>query len=711
MGEVYGPLFPVPVLQQTEEGAKLESRLVTMVDQKHAYTLNFWELFRAGLLDVNQQNGVLSYAEHTTISLKELAHLLKAGLIKGIGKVSAKRIIQRFGVNTVKILDEQPEQLLAIEGIGPKRLALIRKNWRLQKSKAAIHFFLKENHIAPNLANPIFQQFRDKGIEMLKHRPYEVALRLKGFTLEDADKIARKQGYPKDHAPRLQAYLKMKIQQFAAKGCSHVPRKQLLKELEPVLKVNTDLLNSQLSALVEKETVAMKMVEVNDEPRQYIVHPPLKQAEEQLLDQLNKLNDQHPQDQPGLKALDTFLVHFNSSLTNAQQAAIKLSISNKFLMVSGSIASGQHQIINGVIDFLNLKGNQYRIITPTPLEAKNFADVSGRKAVPFSELTAKQASTLKIKRLERRGSKVKLVVICHADQLDTFQLLEIIRTIPESSRVLWFGDHRQLPATSGSHPFTDLFDSGRFKNIYLPPLTEQLRQSSLLEKMHEIRRGVFPKLKTNKDADFFFINKEDTEEINRTILKLVKERLPKRYKLNPLKDIQVVSLMENGIIGSNQLNDLLREQLNPSATEIFWKGKVFRKGDKVIQLQDDYQKGILKGEIGQIKRINKFRDTLSVQFSNRFILYQLHELDDLSLAYALPVNHIQRLSTPCVILPVHTSHYPMLFRQALYSTMSKATRLMIMVGTKNAVWIGVKNDKELLRNSGLIKKFGMTHVP
>ncbi len=630
---------------------------------------------------------------------------LGSGLIKGIGPKYASRIVEKFGVDTLHIIDQSPEKLLDIPGLGAKRIEKIKGCWSEQRSIREVMVFLQTYGVSPAFAQKIFKAYGNQSIAKVKENPFHLARDIFGIGFKTADTIASKMGIAKDSDQRIDAGIEYVLSQLSNDGHVCYPVTDFLKEAEKYLEASSTQIEARLTFLEQSDriTIADLLEERSAHKRSYIWIRPLYIAEMGIVKELRRLKR-------GVcylrlvdtdKALQWVQEHLHIQLASNQKQAVANALTSKLQIITGGPGTGKSTITNAILTITEKLTTKILLAAPTGRAAKRMSEITGKKASTIHSLLEFDFKAGGFKRNRDWPLDCDLIIVDEASMIDTFLMYSLLKALPDHARVIFVGDINQLPSVGPGNVLSDMISS---RSIPVTMLTEIFRQaagSHIITNAHRINQGLFPQLYHGKDSDFFFMDCQENEAVLDTIIKLISQRLPNRYGFNPLYDIQVLSPMKRGIIGTQNLNAILQQALNPQESALFRSGCKFQLGDKVMQMRNDYKKEVFNGDVGYIREIDFVEQQVLVHFDEREIPYDYADLDELVLAYAISVHKFQGSECPCVIMPIHTSHFMLLHRNLLYTGVTRGKKLVVLVGTKKALAIAVKNNEVQKRYTSL----------
>lgn len=623
---------------------------------------------------------------------------LGSGLVKGIGPVYAGRIVAKFGVLTLDVIDQDPEQLQHVEGLGKKRIALIRSCWAEQKSIRSVMIFLQSHGVSPSYAQKIFKTYGDKSIEKVRENPFNLAKDIFGIGFITADKIAKNMNVAHNSPQRIDSGVEFALFELSNEGHVCHPVDEFLEAASKMLEVSALEIEARLQEL--KRGGSIILADLDERP--FIWVQRLYLSEEGIASEIKRL-----QRSPcALRAVDTpkaiawAEADLKMELANNQKLAVSMALTDKVQIITGGPGTGKSTITKTILRITEKLTRKIVLAAPTGRAAKRMTEITGKKASTIHSLLEFDFKVGSFKRNRQNPIDCDLIIVDEASMIDTALMYCLLRAIPSCARVIFVGDINQLPSVGAGNVLKDMISSKTIPVTMLNEIFRQAAGSKIVTNAHRINEGVFPDIRNEARSDFYFIEEEDPEKLLETLLGLVTKRLPGRFKLNPYDDIQVLAPMKRGIIGSENLNISLQKALNKNPP-VFIAGKNFALGDKVMQIRNNYNKEVYNGDIGRVVKINTTDHEILVKFDERIVVYEYSELDEIVLAYSVSIHKYQGSECPCVVIPVHTSHFKMLHRNLLYTGVTRGKRLVVLVGTKKALAIAVKNDEVKKRYTGL----------
>jgi exodeoxyribonuclease V alpha subunit len=645
--------------------------------------------------EYGQQFEVKSFELQAPSDLLGIQKYLESGMIKGIGPVYAERIVKCFGLDTLEIIDKSPDRLLEVQGIGDKRVERIKACWQEQQSIREVMIFLRGHGISPSYAQKIFKNYGEQSIEKVRANPFQLAKEIHGIGFKTADSIAQGLGIPQDAPARIDAGIEHTLWELSNDGHVCYPLKELIPEVEAILQLSGERIEQRIQALVDKQEL------VKDEGRVWV--KPLYLTEIGIARELARLT-QAPCRIRSVqvdKAIEWVQLKLKIELAEEQKIAVGQGVKEKVLIVTGGPGTGKSTITKAILSITEKISDRILLAAPTGRAAKRMSEITGKKASTLHSLLEIDFKTGKFKHNKDNPLVCDLIIVDEASMIDTQLMNHLLKAIPSDARVIFIGDVDQLPSVGPGNVLKDMIQAERVSVIRLKKIFRQAAGSLIVTNAHRINQGEFPDLSYHPKGDFQFIEAENPEEVVSIIVDLVTHRLPKSHRFHRFDDIQVLSPMKRGLIGSENLNTVLQQQLNPSPTPLLRFGRCFHVGDKVMQIRNNYEKEVYNGDVGKIIEIDLAEQTLKVGFEGRIIPYDFIEIDELILAYAVSIHKYQGSECPCVIIPVHTSHFKLLFRNLLYTGLTRGKKRVIFVGTKKALAIAIRNEEVLKRHTGL----------
>lgn len=655
---------------------------------------------------------VKEYRTEAPADLNGVIKYLGSGLIKGIGPVYAEKIVNRFGIETLDIIDLEPERLLEIPGVGEKRVDKIRECWEEQKSVRDVMIFLQAHDVSPVYAQKIFRVYGKKCVQVVSETPYALARDIHGVGFKTADKIAAKIGIEKTSAQRIEAGILYVLSELSNDGHVCFPQDLFIEEAAKILEVDRPLIIESMESLQEDSIIVQEQVH-HGELQPFLWLKPLFIAEKGIAKELLRIMQgaSHLRPVDAKKALKWVQEQLAITLAENQKTAVSLALSEKAQIITGGPGTGKSTITNAILTISSKLTDKILLAAPTGRAAKRMSEITGKKAQTIHSMLEFDFRAGGFKRNGKSPLDCDLLIIDEASMIDTLLMYSLLKAIPDHARVIFVGDIDQLPSVGPGNVLKDMIASRTLPVTQLNEIFRQASGSKIVTNAHRINQGVFPELYNGKESDFFFVDQEDKEALLNQILTLVTQRVPKTYHFDPFSDIQVLAPMKKGVIGTDNLNHILQETLNPSQNHLYKYGRRFAKGDKVMQIRNNYDKKVYNGDVGRIDKIDESDQKVFVKMEEHLITYDFADLDELVLAYAVSVHKYQGSECPCIIMPVHTSHFKLLHRNLLYTGVTRGKKLVILVGTKKALAIAVHNDEVKGRYTGLLASLLEKHNP
>lgn len=647
---------------------------------------------------------VQEYKVEQPATIYGIQKYLGSGMIKGIGKHFAEQIVNKYGLKTLDIIEESPDLLMEeVDGIGPKRLETIKKCWEEQKSIREVMVFLQGYGISPTYAQKVFKTYGEESIEIIKDNPYQLARDIWGIGFKTADQTAQKLGIKQDSEIRIDAGVEYALNELANEGHTCFPVDKFLEKAHELLDVDSKMISDRLEFIQKEERIIIAPLEFEGQMTACIWLQVFHICEQGIGKEIKRLLNGKSELRPvrAENAIAYAEQKLNIQLANNQKLAVANSIAEKVHIITGGPGTGKSTITKVILKILGELTKEILLAAPTGRAAKRMAEITKREAKTIHSLLEFDFSINGFKKNRDNPLECDLIIVDEASMIDTVLMYNLLKSIPDTARVIFVGDIDQLPSVGAGNVLTDLIESEKIPVTKLTEIFRQAAHSKIITNAHKINDGQFPDISNEKTGDFFFIEEEDTEKMCTLIADLVQTRLPKAYKFHPINDIQVLSPMNRGIIGNRNLNQILQKKLNPSYEPLIKAGRTFHDGDKVMQIQNNYDKDVFNGDVGRIEKIDRNEQVVWVKFDQNLIEYDYADLDQLVLAYSCSIHKYQGSECPCVIVPIHTSHFMMLYRNLVYTGITRGKKMVIMVGTKKALWMSVKNDKVTKRFTGL----------
>jgi len=633
-----------------------------------------------------------TWEEVMPATLYGIEKYLGSGLVKGIGPKFAQLIVSRFGLDTIEIIETDIKRLYEVPGIGQKRVEKIAESWEKQKDIKNVMLFLQGYGVSTAYAAKIYRQYGKESIDTVKTNPYKLADDIWGIGFKTADTIASKMGYEKNDLRRLKSGVKYTLNHMAEEGNVYAEEEQLVKSAIELLDADEAPVRQAISEMLQSEDL------IADAEAIYM--PPFYYAEVGTANRLNKLLDCVEGSLFNIiPDISVISKQTGIEYDEVQAEAIREAVSSKVMVLTGGPGTGKTTTTQGIIAALRAMGLRILLAAPTGRAAKRMSEATGMEAKTIHRLLEYNPQD-GYKRNDDNPLEGDALIVDECSMIDLLLMNNLMKAIPAGMRLVLVGDIDQLPSVGAGNVLRDIIDSKRIPVIRLTRIFRQAQESRIVMSAHAINKGVFPDTSNGKNTDFFFIQQEDPEQAVDTIVKLVKERLPNAYK-RPTSDIQVLTPMQRGVVGAANLNMALQTVLNPGQVSLNRSGYSFRQGDRVMQLRNNYDKEVFNGDLGYIERVDMEDRTLFVCFDGRTVEYDVSELDELTLAYATTIHKSQGSEYPIVVMPVLMTHYVMLQRNLIYTGITRAKKICVLVGTKKALSFAIRNLSVLKRNTKL----------
>lgn len=643
-----------------------------------------------------RQFHVTTHSRELPASINGIRRYLASGRIKGIGPVMAERLVQFFGKDVLDVLDNTPDRLLEVEGLGPKTLEGIKTSWDEQREIRNVMLFLQSHEVPPTYAGRIFARYGNQAVEKLRENPYELAYEIRGIGFKTADNMALKLGFTEDSPERLEAGLVYTLFQYAEQGHMFYPGDELVHKVSETLGVgDTGKVDAALARLEER-----KRVVVEDLPEQAVLRAVFLRHfhnwEAEIASRLMALvSHPAPVNEHKLEsALPTLEQQLGVALSQEQREAVFEACVNKTFILTGGPGTGKTTITQAVVQGLGKLGYKVKLAAPTGRAAKRLSEATGASASTIHRMLGFSPDGA-FAYNEEKKLKADALIVDEASMLDCQLCVHLLRALPLTCRLILVGDVHQLPSVGAGNILEDFLQSRAVPCKHLTHIFRQAQESLIVVNAHRFNQGLFPTASAKKppEADFFWVEQDEPSRVQEIITQLVCERIPAIYGLDPLRDVQVLSPMHKGEVGTQQLNAVLQDTLNAEGVSLSRGNQVFRQGDRVLQTRNNYEKDVFNGDLGWITGIQTAEQTMQVDFEGRDLSYEQGELDELTLAYAVSVHKSQGSEYPAVILPIVTQHYMLLQRNLIYTALTRAKSLAVLVGNSKALGIALNRKR------------------
>ena len=646
-------------------------------------------------------------------TLDGIEKYLGSGMVKGIGPHFARKLVGAFGERVFDVIEDNPNRLLELEGIGPKRKERVTSAWAEQKVIREIMVFLQSHGVGTARAVRIYKTYGEEAVDKVRENPYRLALDIHGIGFKTADAIAGKLGIPHDSLIRAQAGVRHVLQEIAGNGHCAAYREQLAQSSCKLLEIPAPVIDQAIAAELAEENLVEE--EVEGKPALFLT--PLQRAERGIALSIERLQ-RHPPvwgDIDAEGAIPWVEQHTRLELSNSQREAVAAAINGKVTIITGGPGVGKTTVVNSILRILRAKGVSVLLCAPTGRAAKRLAESTRWEAKTIHRLLEFDPQIMGFKRDQYAPLEAELVVVDEVSMVDVALMNQLLRAVPNQAAVLLVGDVDQLPSVGPGAVLADLIGSGAVPTARLTEIFRQAARSRIVVNAHRINQGRMPERpdRQGPESDFYLIECETPELIHDRLLQVVTERIPKRFGFHPVNDIQVLTPMNRGGLGARSLNVELQQQLNPNAHPTITRfGWTYAPGDKVIQTVNNYDKEVFNGDIGRVERIDEEEGLVLIRVDGRLVEYELGELDEVSLAYATTVHKSQGSEYPAVVIPLSTQHYTLLERNLLYTAVTRGKRLVVLIAQTKALGMAVKREMSIKRLTNLrqrLQALGSVH--
>ena len=624
---------------------------------------------------------------------------LGSGMIRGIGPIYARKLVRAFSDAVFDVIEQEPGRLREVTGIGPRRAERIVAGWAEQKVIREIMLFLHSNGVGTSRAVRIYKTYGAEAVQRISENPYRLARDIRGIGFRTADQIAAKLGIEKTAPVRVRAGIAFALTEAMDEGHCGLPAETLVPATAKLLEVPAELVEEALHL----ELGAGSVIADDLDGRRCVFLAGLYRAEREIAEKLAILAVGRPPWPPidADKAIPWVERRTKLALASGQREAIRVALASKILAITGGPGVGKTTLVNSLLKVLGAKALAIALCAPTGRAAKRLSESTGLEAKTIHRLLETDPRTGSFRRNEAAPLDCDLLVVDETSMVDVPLMRALLRALPEQAALLLIGDVDQLPSVGPGQVLADIIASGAVPVVRLTEIFRQAATSQIITNAHRINQGLMPDLAPIEGGDFYFVDAIDAEDGVRKLLTIV-QRIPKRFTIDPIRDIQVLCPMNRGGLGARSLNIELQNTLNPPGeARIERFGWTFCPGDKVMQVENDYDKEVYNGDLGIVSRIDTEESQLTVQFDGRDITYDFAELDELVLAYATTIHKSQGSEYPAVVIPLSTQHYPMLQRNLVYTGVTRGKRLVVLLGQRKALAIAVKGARTRRRWSKL----------
>lgn len=618
---------------------------------------------------------------------------LGSGLVKGIGPKFAKLIVGHFGTDTIEVIETDIERLYEVPGIGKKRVEKIRESWEKQKDIKNVMLFLQGFGVSTAYAAKIYRQYGKESIDKVKDNPYRLADDIWGIGFKTADSIARKMGYEVNDERRLRSGLIYTLNQLADEGHCYAEEEQLTATAKQLLEADEECIRTAMTHAIETEDLMLDGTAI------YL--PPFYYAECGTANRLNTLVHTKEAGSIFTARFDLAKLQRETGIEydEVQVEAIRQAIASKVMVLTGGPGTGKTTTTKAIIAALQSAGMRILLAAPTGLAAKRMSEATGMEAKTIHRLLEYNPQD-GYKRNDENPLEGDALIVDECSMIDIILMNNLTKALPTTMRLVLVGDIDQLPSVGAGNVLRDIIDSGVIPVVRLTRIFRQAQSSRIVMSAHAINRGCFPDISNGQHTDFFFMKQEEPEKVAETIVSLVRDRLPKAYRQSTA-NIQVLTPMQRGVVGAANLNMALQQALNHNTAALARGGYTFKEGDRVMQLRNNYDKDVYNGDLGYVRSVDMEERTLTVDFDGQTVEYEASELDELTLAYATTIHKSQGSEYPIVVMPVLMTHYVMLQRNLIYTGITRAKKICVLVGQTKALAYAIHNMKVLKRNTRL----------
>lgn len=658
-----------------------------------------------------EQFKVVEYRTKVPATVHGIRKYLGSGLIKGLGPVMAGRIVDRFGKNTLDVIENEIKRLDGVAGIGKKRIAMITDAWDAQREIRDVMLFLQSHDVSSGYAAKIYKRYGNRSIAVVKENPYRLAADILGIGFVTADQIAAKLGIAKDAGMRVEAGILYVLYQLSDEGNVYFPYEPLISKSCEILAVEREAVVNSLGRLTLDRIIVME--DLNDnrdvcgENSKAVFLAKFHRSETSIARRIITLvnSAKSIRDIDSNKAIEWVQGQLAITLADQQIEAVRCAIENKVMIITGGPGTGKTTIINAVLKIFAQLKTKIMLAAPTGRAAKRMSETPGCEAKTIHRMLEFSLQKGGFQRNEDKPLGCDVLIIDEASMIDTILMYHLLKAVPPFATFILVGDVNQLPSVGAGNILKDIIESSAVPVVALNKIFRQAQTSRIIVNAHQINQGVVPFLDATYSSDprndFYFIEQEDPEKILEIIVELNKVRIPQRFGFDPVDDIQVLTPMHRGVVGSGNLNQKLQAALNPGEGGITRGDRTYRANDKVMQIRNNYDKDVFNGDIGRISEIQWEDKEVMINFDGRAVVYDFGDLDQIVSAYAVSVHKSQGSEYAAVIIPIVTQHYILLQRNLIYTAVTRGKKLVILVGSRKAMAIGVNNNKTQKRYTRL----------
>jgi exodeoxyribonuclease V alpha subunit len=659
-----------------------------------------------------EQFRVESFQTLKPATLNGIEKYLGSGLVHGIGEVMARRLVDHFGLDTLEVIDFRPERLAEVEGFGPVRIASVRKAWAEQRELRELMILLSSLGVSTTFAARIWKAYEESAIATVREDPYRLAFDIFGIGFKTADRMALHLGIPRDSPRRAQAGVLHLLEELSGDGHVYAPRPLLVERAALLLEVKAELADRAVEELAASRQLVLEPLPRGEGEAVFL--PPLHTAEIGVAARMETLLSTPVQ--PVTIDVDRALAWFEErhriDLAEEQREAIRSAVARKALVITGGPGTGKTTLINAVVEILEKKSRRILLAAPTGRAARRLGELTGREARTIHRMLEFSPRTAAFERNAARPLEADVLVLDEVSMVDLVLFHQVLKALPPHCQLVLVGDVDQLPSVGPGNVLRDLIQSGAVAVVRLTRIFRQAEKSLIITNAHRVNRGEMPILTPAADgADFLFVEKEDPLEILQEVKRLVSEEIPRRYHLDPIEEIQVLTPMHKGDVGASHLNRELGALLNRRTESVSRGDRTLRLGDRVMQIRNDYQRDVFNGDIGRIESMDPGRREVTIRFDERTVAYGIGDLDEVVPAYACSIHKSQGSEYPCVVVPLHTQHFPLLQRNLLYTALTRGKKLVAVVGSPRALALAVRNNRIEERYTRLAERLSRLAAP
>lgn len=643
-----------------------------------------------------RQFSVEKWEETLPASVYGIEKYLGSGLIKGVGPKFAKRIVNKFGKDTLDIIEENPDLLIEVEGIGKVRVERIKTSWQEQKEIKNIMLFLQSHEVSTSHATKIFKTYGADSIRIVKENPFRLADDIWGIGFKTADTIARKMGIEKNRFIRLRSGILYTLNKLSEQGHCYANREQLITTAVELLEVEDSDLEMTLDEMIRVEDVKLEDGAIYLPPFYFSEVGCSRRMLKMLQSKRNVSMDvEH--------VMEKITSQGEITYDEIQLKAIREAISSKVMVLTGGPGTGKTTTTLGIISAYKMAGCKVVLAAPTGRAAKRMSEATGMEAKTIHRLLEYKPPE-GYQKNEEAPLEGDVLILDECSMIDIMLMYNLLKALPEAMTLIMVGDTDQLPSVGAGNVLKDVIESGRIPVVRLTRIFRQAQGSKIIMNAHRINKGEAIDMRGGKDSDFFFASEASNKGIVERLVKYCTKNLPDYYHVDPLKEIQVLTPMQRSEVGAENLNQVLQKAMNPNGPALKRGGTLYRVKDKVMQIRNNYDKEVFNGDIGTITFVDLEERELKVDFDGREVTYDVTELDELVLAYATTIHKAQGSEYPIVVMPFSMSHFVMLQRNLLYTGVTRAKKILVLIGDKKAVFYAINNEKTAQRNTKLAER-------